>query len=79
MIEYTLKFNVNPYDPDSKMPIWWPSYVSERLLGAPEIDENHHSIYTMKFLFGEQYLQEFEAYIRTELKNFVVYSEKSQL
>lgn len=78
MIEYTLKFNVNPYDPDVKMSMWWPSYISEHFLGLPEIDENGNTIYTMKFIFGEQYLQEFESHIQT-LKNFIIYSEKSQL
>ena len=78
MIEYTLKFNVNPYNPDVKISTWWPSYISERFLGLPEIDENRNVIYTMKFIFGEQYLQEFERYIKA-LKNFVIYSEKSQL
>lgn len=78
MIEYTLKFNVNPYDPGVKMSMWWPSYISERFLGLPEVDENGNTIYTMKFIFGEQYLQEFESHIQT-LKNFVIYSEKFQL
>lgn len=79
MIEYTIKFIVNPYDPDSSVPKWWPNYIMEKVLIGETIETDGHKYYKMKFLLGKQYVQQFENYIATQLKEYIISSEKSEL
>lgn len=79
MIKCIIKFIVNPYDPDSTIPKWWPNYIMEREFEGKEFDREGYEYYRMRFLFGKQYLQEFENYIETHLKGFIADYEKSEL
>lgn len=78
MISYLVKFAADPYNKDSGLPQWWPNYICEKEIADKSIVDGK-TVCTMKFILGEQYLQQFDNYIKTSLKDFVISCEKSEL